>query len=105
MTQPNLDAIHPDAMGLRIYKHKADELIACEQVMFVRGRGAVLVTLLRASLSGGNIVIGEDSFPMDYFADVYSDPWTCVQTIGLDRISYGSLKTKWMRCKLDRSLA
>lgn len=98
----DLSTIHPDARGLRLYRHdRRGYLIACELVMFVRGRQAVRTTLYRASISG---IVEVEPFdgPMDYFADVHSDEYNFVQTVRLDRGSYAALKNKWMRCKIDR---
>lgn len=99
---PDISHLHPDAHGLRLYRHnRRGELIACELVMFVRGRAAVHTTLNRARISG-TVEVEPFDGSMDYFVDVYSDPNTFVQTVLLDRSSYAALKNKWMRCKVER---
>lgn len=100
MTTLNLEKLHPNAAGLRLYKHVGDRLIACELVMFARGRPAVEMTLRRAAISG---LVQVEPFEgkNDYFADVYVDPNSWEQTVLLDRRSYGILKNRWMRCKLE----
>lgn len=97
-----LDRLHPNAKGLKLYKHAAkDNLIACELVMFVGGRNAVDTTLRRAAISG-TVQVEPFDGPQDYFADVYTDENTFEQTVLLDRRSYAALKNRWMRCTLER---
>lgn len=100
MTVINLDRLHPDAKGLRLYKHVGERLVACELVMFVDGFPAVNTILRRAAIAGLVQVEPFDA-PNDYFADVYTSENDWEQTVLLDRYSYRSLKTHWMRCKLE----
>jgi len=101
MTAVNLENLDPDAVGLRLYKHDADNnLRACELVIFAGGAQAINTVLRRAALSGTVKCEPFDEAP-DFFADVYTDEHTWTQTVLLDRNSYASLKNHWMRCKLE----
>ena len=101
MTVVNLANLDPKACGIRLYRHSVkDELIACELVMFTGGAAAINTVLRRAALSG-TVKIEPFDDPMDYFADIYVDETTLTQSVCLDRRSYNSLKTRWMRCKLE----
>lgn len=100
MTAINLDNLLPNAIGLKLYKHGAgDKLIACELVIFKEGASAINTTLRRAALAG-TVKVEPFDEPNDYFADVYTDEHTWEQTVLLDKDSYRSLKTKWMRCNI-----
>jgi hypothetical protein len=90
-----------EAAGLRLYRIAGDDLIPCELVMFDRGWGAVDTTLRRAQLSGRVEVGGKIE---NHFADVFDARGDMIETVALDSSSYRSLKTRWMRCKVDREL-
>ena len=88
-----------EAVGLCLYRiTKQEELIACEPVRFVEGRGAVGTTLRRAKLSG-RVDVGGDI--AHHFADVLDNNSDIIETVALDAKSYSALKNHWMRCKVD----
>lgn len=96
-----LAALPQDAVGLQLYRiDRADNLIACEPMRFLKGRSAVATTLRRAQLSG-RVEIGGDI--LNHFADVLNDAGDMVETVALDSKSYGALKNRWMRCKVEHS--
>lgn len=90
-----------EAAGLRLYRIVKDDLIPCELIMFDGGWAAVDTTLRRAQIAGCVEVGGQIE---DHFADVYDKNGNMIETVTLDRGSYRSLKTHWMRCKIDREL-
>lgn len=88
-----------DAVGLRLARiNGREELILCEPVRFVRGRPAVDTVLRRAAISGRVEVGGEIG---NHFADVLNDKQDITETVALDAKSYGMLKNRWMRCRVD----
>lgn len=90
----------PDtATGLKLYKIVRGDLIACEAILFKRGKAAVQTVLNRAAVSGRVEVNGDIE---DHFADVLDADGSMVETVALDRKSYAALKNKWMRCKIER---
>lgn len=101
MSAIGLDKLPTDTIGLQLYKiNSREELIACEMVIFKRGRSAVDTVLRRAGLSGRVEVEPEGELP-DYYADVIVDEsGTFEASVALDRNSYSALKNHWMRCKL-----
>lgn len=100
----NLDRLPAGACGLKLHKiDRRGNLIACEPVVFVRGRIGVDLVLRRAGLAGRVEVEPEGELP-DFFADVLISPDGDWETsVALDRHSYRSLKNHWMRCKLEDS--
>jgi hypothetical protein len=101
MSALNLERLHPDTCGLKLYKIVGEQLIACESVIFDGGRDAVNTVLRRAALSGRVEVEPEGDLP-DFYADVLTDPngsWEA--SVALDRNSYSKLKNHWMRCRLE----
>lgn len=93
-----MNKLPPDAVGLRLYRISGERLIACEAVLFVRGRAAVDIVLLRAAASGRVEIGGEIA---DHFADVLDAEQSMIETVALDAKSYGALKNHWMRCKVE----
>lgn len=90
----------PSAAGLQLYRIDSKEnLIACEALRFDGGEPYVNMILRRASMSGRVEVGGEIE---NHFADVLDDDGDMVETVALDRGSYGALKNHWMRCKVER---
>lgn len=88
------------AAGLRLARiTRKEELILCEAMRFDGGWAAVDTVLRRANVSGRVEVGGKIA---DHFADVLDDKGDIVETVSLDRASYHALKTKWMRCKVER---
>lgn len=87
------------AVGLRLARIRGDNLILCEAMRFDAGRSAVHTVLRRAQLSGRVEIGGEIG---DYFVDALDEQGDIVETIALDRGSYGALKNRWMRCKVER---
>lgn len=75
------------------------DLILCEAMIFDEGRPAVETVLRRAALSGRVEVGGEIA---DHLADVLDAEGDLVETVALDRGSYAAIKTRWMRCKVER---
>lgn len=91
--------IPPEAVGLRLCRiNSREELILCESVRFTAGWAAVETTLRRAEISGRVEVNGKIA---DHFADVLNDQQDIIETVALDAKSYRSLKTHWMRCKVE----
>lgn len=87
------------AVGLRLARiDRKEQLILCEPVRFMRGTPAVQQVLNRAKISGRVQVNGKIK---NHFADALDENGDIVQTIALDAKSYGALKNKWMRCKVD----
>jgi hypothetical protein len=95
-----LDQIPPDVIGLRLCRLLSGErLQMCETVIFSEGRSAVELTLRRAQISGRVEIEGKID---RHWADMITDPsgeW--VGTVALDARSYGALKNRWMRCRVD----
>lgn len=92
--------VPPEAVGIRLCKIVRGELILCERVRFDRGWPAVETTLRRAAVSGR--VDLEGDLDTDFFADLLNDDGDMVGNVVLDRRSYRALKTKWMRCRIER---
>lgn len=89
------------AVGLRLARFvRGDDLILCEPVRFARERAAVELTLRRAAISGLVEIEGEI---INHFADILDDNCDIVGTVALDADSYGALKNRWMRCKVERT--
>jgi len=88
-----------DAVGLQLHRFRGEELIACEPVCFVKGYQAVHTTLRRAQISG-RVEIGGDI--ENHFADVLNANGDLIETVALDSGSYGILKNRWMKCKVQK---
>lgn len=93
-----LDKLPPDATGLRLCRMRGEKLIMCEDVQFVGGREAVDTVLRRAAISG-HVEIGGNNH--DHWADVINANGDWDETVALDAKSYGALKNRWMRCKVQ----
>lgn len=100
MTLPFERDILPETVGLRLCKVVGDDLRISEDVIFERGRAAVMTTLNRASLSGH--VGGGIDHTTGFWADQLDANRDHVGEIRLDRGSWNILKTKWMRCRMQR---
>ena len=88
-----------EAVGLKLFRiDRKDRLIGCEGVRFVDGRSAVDNTLCRAAISGRVEIGGQVE---DHFADVLDADGSMIETVALDAKSYGALKNRWMRCKVE----
>lgn len=99
-TAINLDLLPPETAGLKLHRIDAKEnLLACELVVFRDGRPAVNTVLRRAAIAGRVEVNGKIA---DHFADVHDADGSLIETVALDAASYRSLKTKWMRCRMER---
>lgn len=94
------EALPNTAVGLRLARIVGDDLILCEAMRFDAGWNAIHTVLRRANVSGRVEIGGEVA---NHFADVLDDHGDIVETVALDAKSYRALKTKWMRCKVDRS--
>jgi hypothetical protein len=92
--------IPPETAALRLCKMKGEDLILCERVRFPGGVSAVDTTLRRAAISGQVGPVGETG---DYWADILDENGDLIETVGLDRDTYSSLKNRWMRCKVEAS--
>ena len=92
--------IPTNVVGVRLYKHVGDDLVGCEAVRFVEGSSAVDTVLRRAAISGRVEMEGEI---VDHFADLLDKDQDIIATVALDAKSYRALKTRWMRCKIDRA--
>ena len=89
-----------ESVGLRLARiTPKDELILCESVMFKKGREAVDTVLRRATISG-RVEIGVEI--ENHFADVLDQDGSMVETVSLDAKSYGALKNRWMRCRVEK---
>jgi hypothetical protein len=106
MSEPAPDAARVGALGIpadaarvRLYKIVSGELIACETIYFPDGAPAIDTVLRRAAISGRVEVGGEIA---DHFADALNDNGDLVETVALDARSYRALKTRWMKCRLQR---
>ncbi len=89
-----------EAVGLKLYRvDRRDTLVACESVRFPTGRAGVDTVLRRAAISGRVELDGDIK---DHFADVLDARHSMIATIALDAASYRALKTKWMRCKVEK---
>ena len=93
-------SIPDEAIGVGLYRISRGELIACESVQFDQGAQGVRVVLCRAAISGRVEVGGQIQ---EHFADLLNVEGDIVETVALDRKSYGALKNQWMRCKVARS--
>lgn len=88
------------AVGLRLARiDRSERLLLCEPVRFVDGFPAVETTLRRAAIAGRVEVNGTIA---NHFADALDGNGDIVGTIALDARSYGVLKNRWMRCKVQR---
>lgn len=93
--------LHPQAIGLRLYRIQNEDLIGNELVMFT-SRAGVETVLRRAAISGTvKVLTGDEGIDSDYYADVYISPDTWDQTVRLDAKSYKILKHRWMRCRTE----
>lgn len=91
-----------EAVGLCLYRiDRKERLWACEAMRFENGRDGVDTVLRRAAVSGRVEIGGEIA---NHFADVLDDEQTILTTVALDAKSYGALKNKWMRCRLDAEI-
>lgn len=92
--------IPSDAVGLRLCRITSkEELILCAPVRFTEGRAAVDTTLRRAKISGLVEIGGEIK---NHFADFMDANGDMVGTVALDAGSYGALKNRWMRCRVQK---
>lgn len=90
-----------EARGLRLCRIDSKErLFLCEPVMFVNGAPAVDTVLRRAQIAG-KVEVGAAQLG-DYFADVLDREGAMIENVALDQKSYRSLKTRWMRCKVEK---
>lgn len=93
-------ALPIETVGLRLCKIANNQLVLCEAILFSDGRHGVETVLSRAKLAG-RVEVGGDI--EDHFADALDKDRTILETVALDAKSYRSLKTKWMRCKIEDS--
>ena len=89
-----------DAVALQLGKMVGDNLVCCEAMEFRDGVKAVRLALNRASISGRVEVGGEID---KHLADVYSANGDLIETVALDKDSYRILKTRWMRCRIEKA--
>lgn len=89
-----------NTVGLRLARiDRKENLILCEAMRFDEGWAAVETTLRRASISGRVEIEGEIA---NHFADALDEDGNIVVTVALDAGSYKMLKTRWMRCKVEK---
>jgi len=89
-----------NVVGLRLARiDRRGDLILCEAMRFDKGRDAVDTVLRRARISGRVEIEGQIA---DHFADAIDDDGDIVVSVALDAKSYRALKTKWMRCKVEK---
>ena len=87
-------------VGLRLARiDRNGALILCEAMRFDKGHAAVDTVLRRALISGRVEVEGKIA---DHFADALDGDGDIVVSVALDAKSYRALKTKWMRCKVEK---
>ena len=89
-----------DAVALQLGKMVGDNLVCCEAMEFRDGVKAVRLTLNRASISGRVEVGGSID---NHLADVFAANGDMVETVALDKDSYRALKTRWMRCRIEKA--
>ena len=68
-------------------------------MQFVKGEGAVDMVLRRAAISGRVEIGGAIA---DHFVDLVDTDGDMIESVALDRHSYKALKTRWMRCRVDK---
>ncbi len=91
--------ILPETVGLRLCKVVGVNVLRIsEDIRFTDGRKAVLTTLNRAHVSGH--VGGGIDETTSFWADQLDDAGDSIGEIRLDRGSWNSLKSKWMKCKM-----
>lgn len=88
-----------EAVSIRLYRFVKDELIGCEEVTLKNGASSIDTVLRRAAISG-HVRVGEKF--QDHFADLLDKDGIIVASVELDKDSYRMLKTKWLRCKVQR---
>lgn len=92
-------ALPAEAVGLRLARITSKgELVLCEAIRFGSGHAGVDTTLRRAAISGRVEIGGGEA---DWFADVLDDNGDIIETVSLDAKSYGALKNRWMRCRVE----
>jgi hypothetical protein len=88
----------PSAEGLRLCRISGEILILCERIIFSGGLNAVDTILRRAQISGRVEIGGKID---NHFADILDGNGDMVETVALDKKSYGALKNRWMRCRVE----
>ncbi|MFV1601968.1 MULTISPECIES: hypothetical protein [unclassified Phaeobacter] len=91
--------ILPETAGLALCKMVGGELKLADEVIFARGRPAVILALKRARIAGH--VGGSIDENTDFWADQLDTNGDNIGEIRLDRQSWNSLKNRWMRCKMS----
>jgi hypothetical protein len=92
--------IPASALAVRLHRvAKGEQLVACKAVRFAGGAAAIATTFLRAEISGRADIGGKVE---DHFADLLDERGDLIETVALDRGSYGALKYRWMRCLVER---
>lgn len=79
---------------------RRENLILCEPMLFPGGASAIETLLRRAALAGKVEVNGVIE---NHFADILDENGDLIETIALDANSYRSLKTRWMRCVVEKT--
>lgn len=87
-----------EAVAVRLYRVVGEQLIACEAVQFRDGAAAVDTVLRRARDSGRVDFEGE---VQNHFADLLDADGDILATVALDAGSYGALKNRWMRTRVE----
>lgn len=85
-------------VGVVLYRIEGNSLIGCEAVQFTNA-GGVDTVFRRAAISGRVEFEGKLK---DHFADLLDISGDIIGTVALDRKSYGALKNRWMRCKVEK---
>lgn len=89
----------PDTtVGIKLYRLKGEHLIACEAVRLVRGAHGVQTVLMRAQIIGRVEIGGKIN---DHFADLLDDDYSITETVALDAKSYGELKRRQLKVKIE----
>jgi hypothetical protein len=91
-------AIPETATGVVLYRIRGERLIGCETCDFEQGSAGVELVMRRAAISGRVEVGGKLE---NHFADLLDKDGSMVETVALDAKSYGALKNRWMRCRVE----
>jgi len=91
-----------NAVVVKLFRiNSREELIACESMLFTSSENFEMI-LRRAAISG-RVELGAEAKIQNHFADLQDKDENLIATVALDAKSYGSLKNKWMRCKVERN--
>lgn len=90
-------SIPKSVVAIRLCRCNNKSLYLSEEVGFSNGSLGIDTVLRRAAVSG-HVEVG--GLLGAYFSDLLDKEGDIVETVALDRGSYGALKNKWMKCKM-----